>query len=256
MGTRAYLGMLAVLAREEAPLGLSLTGLLVNTGLGMGVATWVARAVATTVLAGSWLHMRRTGDERVPYAGALAAALVASPIVWSHYLLLLAPMLVIASKSRVPLTVFTAGSWFVVTPHRTDLAGFVTGGVIIGILAAPTVGYVVKTLAHCGPVGGEGSVDGEPEASRPTPAAMASVISVVAVVAVNTAVIGVGFGIELLATTYGNPHRVIGAYCALLGVLVVLGWSLRQRPGPGGAVRTGSHDHRQRPSRQPGVARS
>ncbi len=226
--TRTYLGMLTLLAREEAPLGLSLTGLLVNTGLDMGVATWAARAVAAAVLAGSWLHMRRSGDERVPYAGALAAALVASPIVWSHYLLLLlAPILVIAPRSRIPLAVFTAGSWFVVTPHRTSLTGFVAGGVIIGVLAAPVVGCVVKTLTH------RGSVGGGPEASRPAPAAMTPVASGVAIVAVTTTVVGVGFGIELLATTYGNPHRVIGAYCALLGVLAVLGWSLRQQPGHG-----------------------
>ncbi|WP_235433374.1 glycosyltransferase family 87 protein [Protofrankia coriariae] len=302
VGTRTYLGMLGVLAREEAPLGLSLTGLLVNTGLGMDVATWVARAVAVAVLvvaalAGDWPRPRRGGNERMLYAGTLAAALVASPIVWSHYLLLLlAPILVSAPRSRIPLIVFTVASWFVVTPHQTGPVGFVTGIAIISVLTAPAVGHAVKTrirrghidggtadggtaergTGDGGTVVGDGVVGGAADTSRGADAAAAAallpsgpvsgpvsapvpgvvIVAAITAVAVATTVVGVGFGVELLATAYGNPQRVIGAYCALLGVLAVLGWSLRQRSGPSAALRAGGHDHRPRPPRQPGTARS
>uniref|UniRef100_UPI00202530B4 glycosyltransferase family 87 protein n=1 Tax=Frankia sp. CiP1_Cm_nod1 TaxID=2897160 RepID=UPI00202530B4 len=255
--TRTYLGMLGVLAREEAPLGLSLTGLLVNTGLGMGVATWCARVAAVAavaavaVLAGGWPRPRHGGNERILFAGTLAAALVASPIVWSHYLLLLlAPILVSAPRPRISLIVFTAGSWFVVTPHRTGPVGLLTGITIIGVLAAPAAGHALKALTRRDRV-----APGPGSSPLPPPVPRAAVVAVIAV-AVVAAVVGAGFGVELLATAYGNPRRVIGAYCALLGVLAVLGWSLRRRPGPPAALWAGGHDHQPRPPRQPGTARS
>ncbi len=246
VGTHAYLSMLTVLARKEAPLGLSLTGLLVNTGVGFGVATWAARTVATGLLAACWLRFRRTADERVLYAGALAAALVASPIVWSHYLLLLiVPLLVSAPGPGTSLTAFTVLSWFVVTPHRTDLTGFVVGGVVVGLLAAPSLVRVVRGPARRGsPAGGP-----VPPRSSMTTAAFGMTTAAFGIAALAT-----GVAVKLLATAHGDSGRVVGAYCVLLGVLAVSWWSLAQGRRPTPAAVPLDTDHSTRPVPTGGTA--
>ncbi|ABD12222.1 hypothetical protein ThrDRAFT_02263 [Frankia casuarinae] len=103
VGTATYVGMLDALARAEAPNGLSLTGLLVNIGVAMEAAASIARLCALAVLAVCWAATRRGHDERLLFAGAVAAAILASPIVWSHYLLLLVAPLLVLSAPRPSL---------------------------------------------------------------------------------------------------------------------------------------------------------
>ncbi len=234
VGTRAYLGMLTVLSRTEAPMGLSLTGLLVNSGLGFTMASWIARVAALGLLIACWLRMRHTADERTLYAGTLAAALVASPIIWSHYLLLLvAPLLVIAptpdaSGSRPPLVVFAVASWFVVTPHRSGPVGFAVGGVLLTLLAAPVLSTAGPGLARRATAmvmamtrtASAGTISASPGPARQ--AVLASTFSpVIRTVATGTLAVACGAALQLLAAAHGGSGRVIGAYCALLGMVAV-----------------------------------
>ncbi|WP_239334322.1 glycosyltransferase 87 family protein [Frankia sp. CiP3] len=235
VGTRAYLGMLTVLSRTEAPMGLSLTGLLVNSGLGFTVASWIARVAALGLLTACWLRMRHTADERTLYAGTLAAALVASPIIWSHYLLLLvAPLLVIApapdaSGPRPPLVIFAVASWFVVTPHRSGPAAFAVGGVLLTLLAAPVLGTVGTGLARRATAMAR-TVSASPGPARQ--AVLASTFSpVIRTVATGALAVACGAALQLLAAAHGGSGRVIGAYCALLGMVAVA--CLPPRPAHG-----------------------
>jgi hypothetical protein len=252
LGARAYLDMLAVLARREAPMGLSLTGLLINTGLGFTMSTWMARMAALGLLTACWLRFRHTADERTVYVGTLTAALVASPIVWSHYLLLLvAALLVIASgcdgpgaavvpgrdtsgtsSASVPLVTFTIASWFVVTPHRSTLRGLVLGGMLLLLLAAPALRTVGPGLARhaAGPatMGTDGPVGTGHAPRRRTPAIPTGMMVLIA--ATGILAISSGIAVQLLAAAHSGSGRVVGAYCVLLGMLAVACCSLRGVP--------------------------
>ncbi|OAA20022.1 Protein of unknown function (DUF2029) [Frankia sp. EI5c] len=223
-----YADMLGVLAREEAPDGLSLTGLLMNTGLGAGTAAWAARAAAGLLLVGCVVVARRSGraaGDGLIFAATVATALVASPIVWSHYLLLLvAPLLAITRGSPVPpgdrrarhpdrpLAVFTAGSWLLVTPHLSTPAELLAAAAILAPLVA------VPLLRPAPPV-------------PPTSAARRATL-------VALAVTGIGAALWATARVHGDDQRVIGAYGALVGTVTLLVWACR-RSGTSGST-TGS----------------
>ena len=226
IGLETYGDMLGVLARAEAPAGLSLTGLLMNVGLGLGAATWAARAVAVALLVGCWAHGRRPApglparkgaDEGLLFAAAVAAALLASPIVWSHYLLLLAaPLLVLEGGERAgALATATVVSWLLVTPHLSTLPDLVVSALVLTALAArPLGGAAVRAAARHGP--------GRLAALALLPAAL-----------VALPVLG---GLELcwaLARVNHGADTVTGAYLVTLCLLVLPVWAARQ---PGGAA--------------------
>jgi hypothetical protein len=70
------------------------------------------------MLAGAWWCYRRGHDERVLYAAAIGVGLVASPIVWAHYLVLLAAPLLVLGARRAALVWFAATGWLLVLPHH------------------------------------------------------------------------------------------------------------------------------------------
>jgi hypothetical protein len=208
VGMTAYADMLGVLAREEAPDGLSLTGLLMNAGLGVTAATWLARSAAAALLAACWAGARRAADERLLFAGTVTAALVASPIVWSHYLLLLAvPLLVLAPERDGALATATAASWLLVTPHLSTTTDLVVSAVVLLLLVA-------------GPLLDSARRVERPDRRRATR---------VALVSAGTAALGMA--LWSIAHTRGQDAGVIGAYLAFLGMVTVLGWSF-ERVGP------------------------
>ncbi|MCK9904531.1 hypothetical protein CC117_18360 [Parafrankia colletiae] len=235
---RTYADMLAVLAREEAPDGLSLTGLLMNTGLGLDVATWAARGVAGALLAGCLWYARgarRAAGDGLLFAGVVAAALVASPIVWSHYLLLLAaPLLAIArgpagitatrgGDPDRPLALFTAGSWLLVTPHlSTPMDLFLAAAVVGPLVAVP--------LLRPAPGRRAGRPDTRPRVVRAAVLAAAPAVALVG---------GVGWVLWALARAHGDDQRVIGAYGALVGVLALLVWAVRASRPAGASADAG-----------------
>ncbi|KPM55074.1 hypothetical protein ACG83_17235 [Frankia sp. R43] len=232
---RTYADMLGVLAREEAPDGLSLTGLLMNTGLGTGTATWAARITAAALLAGCLWSARRAGRAEADgllFAGVIAAALVASPIVWSHYLLLLvAPLLAItrgvpgpragagAGDPNRPLALFTAGSWLLVTPHlSTPMDLLVASVVLVPLVAVP----FLRPLRAPRPPG-----EGRPRGPE-HPAGLAGLPRTAARAALAAGLVaGLGAALWAVARVHGDDHRVIGAYGTLVGTIVLVAWAVR-----------------------------
>ena len=224
VGLATYGDMLSVLARAEAPAGLSLTGLLMNVGLGLGPATWVARVAATALIAACWAAGRtrgtpppRTptrwaGDDRLVFAAAVAAALLASPIVWSHYLLLLAaPLLVLEGGERNgALATATVVSWLLVTPHLSTAPDIVASALVLALLAARPLGDAVRRTA-----------------------AQAHGRSVLARFALPATVVvaPAAAGLELcwaLAHAHHGGDAVTGAYLVTLGLLALPAWATRR----------------------------
>ncbi|OHV20253.1 hypothetical protein BBK14_08420 [Parafrankia soli] len=266
VAAHTYADMLSVLAREEAPDGLSLTGLLMNVGLGLGAATWGARAAAGLLLAGCLWRARgrsRAGGDGLLFAGVVAAALVASPIVWSHYLLLLvAPLLAITrggpghpaapGDPDLPLALFTGGSWLLVTPHLSTPIDLLVAAVVLGPLVALPLVRTARRRREGRPadpdqatepdhVAGSGhgaepavaapavAVPGSPvpglAAAEPVAAPRMAMTALRAVL-VAALVGGVGAVCWIAARARGEDARVVGAYGALVGTLALLAWAV------------------------------
>jgi hypothetical protein len=118
MGLGDYRELLSELSTSEAHKGWSLTALFIARGH-PGLAQPAGVLLAAALLAGAWWCYRRGHDERVLYAAAIGVGLVASPIVWAHYLVLLAAPLLVLGARRATLVWFAATGWLLVLPHHT-----------------------------------------------------------------------------------------------------------------------------------------
>jgi hypothetical protein len=117
VGPAHYLRLLSELSASEEGKGASPAAFFVAHGV-----DWLARPVtvvaAAVLLGGAWLLRR---DERLLYAASIAAALVLSPIVWAHYLVLLAAPLLVLGAGPAALLWFAAASWTLYLPHHVPL---------------------------------------------------------------------------------------------------------------------------------------
>jgi alpha-1,2-mannosyltransferase len=85
-GLRGYPNLLHVLSQVEAQQSYSLVGLL---GLEGAAATALTGVLALVVVAAVVLAARGSGGDRRSFAVAIAGALLATPVLWLHYLVLL-----------------------------------------------------------------------------------------------------------------------------------------------------------------------
>jgi alpha-1,2-mannosyltransferase len=98
-GLHQYPHLLSTLSNAEGVISYSLLGLGYDLGASVHFASllpWAAAAVAAAAL----LELgRRRADDRVVFIAAVAAALVATPILWLHYLtLLLVPLAIVRPR--------------------------------------------------------------------------------------------------------------------------------------------------------------
>ncbi|SNQ45991.1 conserved membrane hypothetical protein [Frankia canadensis] len=255
LGTRGYLDLLGQLGRAESVAGVSLTGLLANVGLPMGVAAGLARAAAVAVLAGcGWALRRRGHDERLAYTGGVVAAVLASPIVWCHYLLLLvAPLLALSRPSGPGRPVGVADADAVADPdgvrgprrrrrgrpvgaNRPEgpvspvpIATFAaaswflvtphrSSGAALAVTALILAPLVVSCLVSGGAPGPFG------DRRRPMVPRVTLVASTTAGIGL---VVAVGDGLAELAAVHTPGAHVVGAYAAVVGILALLAWAVR-----------------------------
>jgi len=85
-GLRSYPTILHVLQQVEIPVSYSLVGLF---GLSGGAATAVTVVLSLTGIAAIWAAARGEGGDRRAFAVAIFVSLLATPLLWMHYLLLL-----------------------------------------------------------------------------------------------------------------------------------------------------------------------
>jgi hypothetical protein len=117
LDAQSYLQLLGELSAGLADNGASVSALFHAYGLDA-----LARP-GTVLLAGAglgiaWWRYRRGHDERLVFTAAVLVALVLSPIVWAHYLVLLAAPLLVLGAGRAALLWFAATSWLVYLPHH------------------------------------------------------------------------------------------------------------------------------------------
>lgn len=117
LGPLSYLRLLVALGRHESGSGFSLMGALKTLGLDSLVAEATVVALAATLLGGCYLSYRRSGAERVLFCGGIVASLIATPILWSHYLALLAAILIVNGAPRRWFLALALASWVISPPH-------------------------------------------------------------------------------------------------------------------------------------------
>ena len=121
VGPVKYERILSVLSLHESRSGFGLAGRSMNVGLGALTAQLISIVVAASVFAASYARYRDTGEECILFSAGIVAALLASPVVWSHYLILLFGVLLVARTARAWLLVAVIASWAIAPPHVVHL---------------------------------------------------------------------------------------------------------------------------------------
>lgn len=120
IGVSGFRRLLSTLGIHESSAGYSVVGALVRDGLPYGVAQGAAVALALVVIGYAWrshaLPVGSTARDAHQFICCVVAALIMSPVVWSHYLVLLivAPALMrVRPRSWILLAL---ASWIPVIP--------------------------------------------------------------------------------------------------------------------------------------------
>ena len=112
-----YLQLLSELGRHEARAGFGLISLLRNLSLTPLAAQATALGVATVLMVIAYAHYLRARDERILYSAGIVSALLLSPVVWSHYLVLLPAALLALDARRRWFIALAITSWAIAPPH-------------------------------------------------------------------------------------------------------------------------------------------
>jgi alpha-1,2-mannosyltransferase len=141
-GLRGYPHLLHLLSQVEAAQSFSLVGLFRLQG---GAATALTAALAVVVIAGVAIAARGADGDRRSLTVAVAGALLATPVLWLHYLVLLFVPLALARPRLSALWFAPLAFWITPLAHsdgsvwRTCFALAVTVLIVLRTLAlAPT----------------------------------------------------------------------------------------------------------------------
>ena len=145
-GLGGYPALLRALARVEGDEGLSVATLGQVLGLGSGAARAIAAGLAVALLATAWRARSRPrlGEEGA-FALTLIACLVASPIVWTDYhMLLILPVILLAPRPSllwaVPVIAWLyAGNNGTLPTWKIALAN-----IVLAVVAAAALGAAVR----------------------------------------------------------------------------------------------------------------
>ena len=149
VGVHGYLRLLTSLAGNESLRSWSLSSFVQSLGAGVNVTHVLVVVAVAAVLATGYAGLRRSGDERIMFAATVVACLLASPIVWSSYLVLAAvPLLVVAANNR-SLAVAALVSWALVTPDLANPSGG-SGSALPSWRSSPSSRSAATSLG-CGP---------------------------------------------------------------------------------------------------------
>ena len=112
-----YLQLLSELGSHEAQAGFGLIGLLRNLSLTPLAAQASALGVATVLMVSAYAHYLRARDERLLYGAGIVCALLLTPVLWSHYLVLLPAALLALDARRRWFIALAITSWAIAPPH-------------------------------------------------------------------------------------------------------------------------------------------
>jgi hypothetical protein len=129
-----YAHMLSQLSAHEARLGMGLVGALMNRGLSLVAGQVLAGAAALTFLVWVQRRYRKTGDERLLFCAGVLISLVLTPVLWSHYLVLVAACLLVFDARLRWLFALVLASWALSPPHNIPHPHQIELGALSGLL--------------------------------------------------------------------------------------------------------------------------
>ena len=139
----AYMRLLGALATHEGVQGFSLYGMLAQFEDPL-FAKIVCAAVAGCFVAVGWWASRGRGErgEVALFGACIAAALVITPVLWSHYIVLALVPVIICRPRRMVLAGVALASWIVAGPASIPQIFGVSGNGHVLLLYGALVGLV------------------------------------------------------------------------------------------------------------------
>ena len=135
-GLRSYPTLLHVLERIEAPASYSIVALV---GVGGGVETAVTAVLGVALAVAVVLAARSTDGDRRAFAAAVLAALVATPLLWLHYLLLLYVPIALYRPRLAPLWFLPLLLWVTPEAHSQGITWRIAAALaVVGVVALRT----------------------------------------------------------------------------------------------------------------------
>jgi len=135
-GLRSYPTLLHVLERIEAPASYSIVALV---GVGGGVETAVTAVLGVALAVAVVLAARSTDGDRRAFAAAVLAALVATPLLWLHYLLLLYVPIALYRPRLAPLWFLPLLLWVTPEAHSQGIVWRIAAALaVVGVVALRT----------------------------------------------------------------------------------------------------------------------
>jgi alpha-1,2-mannosyltransferase len=149
-GLRGYPHLLHVLSQVEAVQSFSLVGLFRLEG---GAATALTAGLVVGVVVAVWLAARGDHGDRRALSVAVAGALVATPVLWLHYLVLLFVPLALARPRLSAVWFLPLAFWVTPLAHsdgsvwRTSFALAVTALIVLSTIR-PTASAGARRPGH------------------------------------------------------------------------------------------------------------
>jgi hypothetical protein len=137
-GLRSYPALVHVLERLEGPASYSTVALL---GLSGGAATAITVVLSLAAVVAIGLAARGNGGDQRALAVAILASLVATPLVWLHYLLLLFVPIALYRPRLSALWFLPLALWVTPLTHSQGTTWRIAVALgVIGVVALRTVG--------------------------------------------------------------------------------------------------------------------
>jgi hypothetical protein len=137
-GLRSYPTLVHVLERLEGPASYSTVALL---GLSGGAATAITVVLSLAAVVAIGLAARGNGGDQRALAVAILASLVATPLVWLHYLLLLFVPIALYRPRLSALWFLPLALWVTPLTHSQGTTWRIAVALgVIGVVALRTVG--------------------------------------------------------------------------------------------------------------------
>jgi hypothetical protein len=130
-GMRRYPQTVRLLNEVQRWKSYSPQSLLISLHVSVSASELVAGAVAVAAVSVLVL-LRRRGDNAT-FAAALVAALIATPILWTHYLVLLIAPIAVARPRLAPLWLLPVVLW--ATPHPESVGVVWRIALVLGVIA-------------------------------------------------------------------------------------------------------------------------
>jgi hypothetical protein len=135
-GLRSYPTLLNVLERIEAPASYSVVALV---GVSGGAETAVTAVLAVALAAAIVVAARASDGDRRGFAVAVLAALVATPLLWLHYLLLLYVPIALYRPRLAPLWFLPLLLWVTPAAHSQGITWRIALALaVVGVVALQT----------------------------------------------------------------------------------------------------------------------